>query len=60
MRFERARWSLWPLTSKVVVQGIAKVLFNKGYGLSGVMHTVKGSLELELKARRVFKLLEKL
>jgi hypothetical protein len=39
---------------------LLEIVFSKEQGFLGVLHTVKGSLELEVKARRVFKLREKL
>jgi hypothetical protein len=55
----RALRSLLPLTSRVLVQGIARDPVSREWGFR-VLHTVKGSLEVELKVRSVFKLLEKL
>jgi hypothetical protein len=51
--------SLLPLTSRVLVQGIARDPVSREW-IFRVLHTVKGSLEVELKVRSVFKLLQKL
>lgn len=51
---------LLPLTLRVEVQGIAVKSQNAVLMVQGSLHTVKGSLELGIEARRVLKLLDKL